>query len=324
MKDMPRRSINKNAQNLACDAVFIAGPTASGKSALAFALAEALGGSIVNADSMQLYGELPILTAQPDKDKRRRIPHHLYGVLSAREFSSVGRFLVLAAEALDEINLQGRMPLFVGGSGLYLRALNQGLANIPEIPAGVRSSLRRKMERNGPAALREDIARLDADEAERLAGSDPQRLLRAAEVLIATGISLPNWQHRAAQPLLASMRVKAVLLLPDRETLYARIDWRFDAMIAQGALEEVRALLALQLTPAHPAMKALGVPQLARHLAGDSSLEEALFKAKTMSRRYAKRQFTWFRNQKIAREEYITQYSERDFDEILSFIRNPG
>ena len=303
------------------DAVLIAGPTASGKSALGLKLAHALNGVIVNADSMQLYKELPVLTARPDEEMLATAPHRLYGVLSATEASSAGNYLELVRQTLGEIYAEKRLPIFVSGTGLYFRARTQGLAVIPPIESALRDRLRVQLAQEGAESVLADMRAHDAEEAGRVEHSDPQRLLRAAEVLLGTGRSLPAWQGDSVKPLLDVARVKVIVILPERERLYARINARFDAMMASGALEEARALARLQL-PAHmPAMKILGAPQLLGHLRGEIDLLEAQEKAKIMSRRYAKRQFTWFRNQKIAENSIIVEDSERNISEILSFIR---
>jgi tRNA dimethylallyltransferase len=277
-------------------AILIAGPTASGKSAAALDLAVRLGGSVINADSMQVYRELAILTARPSPAEMQLAPHRLYGIVPAAEAYSVGRFLQDAARALAEAEAQGSMPIFVGGTGLYFRALTTGLAAIPDIPPEIRKSWRDKGEAIGAAGLHAELQARDPVMAARLRPSDPQRILRALEVIDATSISLADWQEgSAAAPLLAPERVLRLVVAPEREPLYAAIDARFDRMIAQGAIEEVRGLLALGLDRGLPAMRAHGVRELAAYLAGDSGLDAALVKAKTESRRYAKRQMTWLR-----------------------------
>lgn len=276
-------------------AILIAGPTASGKSAAALAVAEQLRGTIINADSMQVYRELAILTARPAEADMRRVPHRLYGIVSAREAYSVGRWLEDAARALQEAEGEGRMPILVGGTGLYFKALIEGLAPVPDVPPEIRKAWRERAEKLGAEGLYRELSGRDPVMAARLRPSDPQRLVRAIEVIDATSISLSEWQGAGTSPVLAPDSVLKLVIAPEREAVYAAIDARFAAMIEAGAIEEVRALLALGLDPSLPAMRAQGVRELAAYLSGKSSLEEAIAKAKTETRRYAKRQMTWLR-----------------------------
>jgi tRNA dimethylallyltransferase len=275
--------------------ILIAGPTASGKSATALALAERLRGTVINADSMQVYRELVVLTARPSAADRHRAPHRLYGTVPASESYSVGRWLEDAARAIAEAEGEGSVPIVAGGTGLYFKALLEGLAPVPEIPPEIRQAWRERAETMGTEALWRELEERDPAMAARLKPSDPQRLVRALEVIDATGVSLAEWQGGAAAPLLAADTVRRFVIAPERDALYAAIDARFDAMLARGAVEEVRALLALGLDPALPAMRAHGVRELAAYVEGACSLEEAIAKAKTESRRYAKRQMTWLR-----------------------------
>jgi tRNA dimethylallyltransferase len=274
----------------------IAGPTASGKSALALRLAEALGGEVVNADSMQLYRDLRRLTARPSAADERCAPHHLYGVADAAEAWSVGRWLRAAEAVIADICERGRVPIVVGGTGLYFRALTRGLADAPPIPQAARATAAALWTAGGEAAVREVLARGDPEGAARIERGDRQRLLRALEVLTATGRPLSAWQG-ATRPSLAPGRWRGVVLEPDRAVLYARCDARLRAMVEAGAVEEARALLHRRLDPDLPAMKAVGVREFGRHLAGEASLDEALAAAQQATRNYAKRQLTWFRNQ---------------------------
>jgi tRNA dimethylallyltransferase len=278
-------------------AVLIAGPTASGKSALALAVAERIGGTVVNTDSMQVYRDLRIITARPGSPETVRVPHLLYGHVDAAESYSVGRFLGEAAAALEAARAQGRVPIFTGGSGLYFKALIAGLAAIPPVPPEIRAAVRSRLEAVGPVGLHEELARCDPVAAARLRPADRTRIARALEVVEATGRSIADWRHEGMSPLLDVARVAKIFLAPDRAALYRRIDARFDAMLSGGALDEVQALAARRLDPLLPAMKAHGVPWLIRHLAGDISLAAAAAAAKQDTRRYAKRQFTWFRHQ---------------------------
>ncbi|XSG82879.1 MAG: tRNA (adenosine(37)-N6)-dimethylallyltransferase MiaA [Methyloligella sp. ZOD6] len=279
----------------AITAVLIAGPTASGKSSAALELASRFGGVVVNADSMQVYEELRIITARPNLDEERLVPHRLYGTVSAKERYSVGRWLADVEEILDEEKRRGRLPILIGGTGLYFKALTEGLAATPEIPAAVREHWQARAATASVAELHGELADRDPEMTKRLSPTDPQRILRALEVFDATGVSLADWQAEEATPLLPPAHVLRILVAPDRAALYAKIDRRFDAMLELGALEEVRALLDLGLPSDLPAMRAHGVPELTAVMKGEMTREEAVEKAKTVSRRYAKRQLTWAR-----------------------------
>ena len=278
-------------------AILIAGPTASGKSALALALAEKLGGVIVNADSMQVYRDLRIITARPTPDEEARAPHKLYGHVDAAENYSVGRWCVDVQAALAEAKRAGHMPIVVGGTGLYFKALTQGLAAVPSIPAEIRAAVRARFEAEGASALHAELARRDPAMGARLKPADRMRIARALEVLEATGRSLAEWQCDGMPAILSPEHAAKIFLVPDSAELHRRIDARFDHMLAAGALNEVRALDARNLDPLLPAMKAHGVPWLRRHLRGEITLEEAAAGAKQDTKRYTKRQLTWFRHQ---------------------------
>ena len=274
----------------------IAGPTASGKSALALRLAEAVGGEIVNADSMQLYADLRVLTARPSAEDETRAPHHLFGVADAADGWSVGRWLRAAHEVLAAIAARGRPAVVVGGTGLYFRALTQGLAEIPEIAADVRRATAAEFETLGADAFHARLAKVDPTTAARFPATDRQRLSRAWEVWAATGRSLSDWQadNRLALP---TGSWAAVALEPPREALYARCDARLAAMLDQGVLDEVAALAARELDPTLPLMKAVGLREFADHLRGETPLAAALSAAQQQTRNYAKRQTTWMRGQ---------------------------
>jgi len=274
----------------------IAGPTASGKSALALRLAEATGGEIVNADSMQLYADLRVLTARPSAAEAAQAPHRLYGVADAAEAWSVGRWLRAAADVLAEIRARGRPAIVVGGTGLYFRALTHGLAEMPDIPAAARARAEALWAEGGEDVVRAALATRDPGGAARIERGDRQRLLRALSVVQATGRSLGDWQADTT-PLLPPGAWRGVVIEPDRAALYARCDARLAAMMEGGALTEAAALTARNLDPALPALKAVGVREFARHLAGEIPLETALAEAQRATRNYAKRQLTWFRNQ---------------------------
>jgi tRNA dimethylallyltransferase len=277
--------------------ILIAGPTASGKSALAIALAERLGGTVVNADSMQVYRDLRIITARPTPGDEARVPHRLYGHVDAAENYSVGRWCADARAALDEIRRDGRLPILVGGTGLYFKALTQGLSMVPPTPPDIRAAVRARCDAEGSAALHAELARRDPASAEKLKPGDRMRIARALEVLEATGRSLTEWHSDGMPAMLDPDSALKVFLDVDRAELRRRIDARFDAMLAQGALDEVRALAGRHLDPMLPAMKAHGVPWLRRHLEGEITLAEAAEGGKADTRRYTKRQVTWFRHQ---------------------------
>ncbi len=277
--------------------VLIAGPTASGKSVLALALAEKFGAVIVNADSMQVYRDLRIITARPTPAEEARVPHRLYGYIDAAENFSVGHWCVDAAAALAAARHQSRVAIVVGGTGLYFSALTRGLAAVPPIPPNVRTHVRSRLASEGVAALRAELDRLDPAAAARLKPADRARITRALEVVMATGRSILAWHDEGMPAAVDAAAAAKVFLAPERDALLRRIDARFDAMIAAGALDEVRALAARQLDPSLPAMKAHGVPWLIRHLKGQISLAEAVAGGKRDTRRYTKRQGTWFRNQ---------------------------
>jgi len=276
-------------------AILIAGPTASGKSAAAVHLATNLPGTVINADSMQVYRELAILTARPSEADLACAPHRLYGIVGAGEAYSVGRWLEDAARALREAEGEGRMPILVGGTGLYFKALIEGLAPIPDVPPEIREYWRAQAEKLGTEGLYRELSARDPAMAAQLRPTDPQRIARALEVIDATSVSLIEWQGGRAAPMLAPEAVLKLVIAPEREALYAATDARFETMIERGAVEEVRALLALGLDPGLPAMRAHGVRELAAYLSGRSSRDEAITKAKTETRRYAKRQMTWLR-----------------------------
>jgi len=275
------------------DAVLIAGPTASGKSAAALALAERIGGAVINADSMQVYAEAPVLTAQPDAAARTRVPHLLYGHVPARELYSVGRYAEDAKAALAQVQSMNRTPIFVGGTGMYFMALEDGLATIPPIPDAVRAAARALLEEIGVEALHAKLAERDPETAATLRPTDPQRTLRAWEVLQATGRPLLHWQRAPAEPILKDMRLARILLDPPRPGLRAAIAARFKAMVDEGGLAEARALEGLD--PALPAAKLLGLRPLQALARGEMSEEQALEEAVTATRQFAKRQMTWFR-----------------------------
>lgn len=303
-------------------AILLAGPTASGKSALALKLAERLNGTVINADSMQVYRELRIVTARPDDSDLARVPHALYGVRRAAEAGTVAWWRGAALAAMERTWAEGRVPILCGGSGMYFIALTEGLAEIPAIPPAAREEARRLLAELGPAALH---ARLDPETAARLRPSDSQRVARAFEVLAGTGKGLAAWQEGAGTGP-APWRFAAILLDPPRPALRAAIAARWHAMLAAGALAEVRALGALGLDPALPAMRAHGVPELLAHLAGRMTLEAASERAMLNTGQYTKRQATWFRHHALAppeRTKHITstsEFSSQQWESLLEYF----
>ena len=278
-------------------AILIAGPTASGKSALAMRLAEMVDGVIVNADSMQVYRDLALITARPTAAEEARVPHRLYGFVDAAENYSVGRWCRDVGAVLRELSAQERPPILVGGTGLYFKALTTGLAAVPPIPADIRSAVRGRLASEGVRPLYDELQARDPHVANRLMPNDSSRISRALEVVLATGRSLAEWHREGLPPLIDAATVAKVFITCERTELVRRIETRFAAMLAAGALEEVRALAARKLDPTLPAMKAHGVPWLMRHLGGEITLDQAAAGAVMDTRRYAKRQLTWFRNQ---------------------------
>jgi tRNA dimethylallyltransferase len=278
--------------------LIVAGPTASGKSALALALAERLNGTIINADAMQCYRELRILTARPTPDDEARVPHRLYGVRPASETGSVAWWGAAALAEMAAARDAGRLPILTGGSGMYLASLTEGLADIPDPGPAARSEARALLKEVGPAALHMRLAEADPTTAAKLRPTDSQRVARAWEVWRGTGVGLAEWRSRAGPH--APVRFGAILLDPPRADLRTAIATRLDAMLREGALEEVRALLALELDPALPAMRAHGVPELSAHLRGEMPLDVARQRIELVTGQYTKRQTTWFRHHQLA------------------------
>jgi tRNA dimethylallyltransferase len=291
------RDILVNSHHESFEAVLIAGPTASGKSALALELAQKAGGVVINADSMQVYRDLRIITARPTLEEEALVPHRLYGHVDASVNYSAGAWVADAGTMLAEARAQNRLAVLVGGTGLYFKALTRGLSAVPPIPPEIREGVRARLERDGVEALHAQLARRDPASAQRLKPRDRTRITRALEVVEATGRSLIDWHRQGLPPLLPPGTFRALFLAPDREALYARIDARFAAMLQAGALEEVAHLAARKLDSLLPAMKAHGVPALIRHVRGELALAEAATIGRADTRHYAKRQFTWFRHQ---------------------------
>ena len=298
----------------------IAGPTASGKSSLASALAQEFGGTVINADSMQIYCGVPILTAQPTEAEQARLPHRLYGAMEPGEVCSAGIWRGMAVAACQEAWEEGRLPVVVGGTGLYIRSLTEGLSPIPDIPEAVRDEARALFAELGNARFHARLGERDPVMAARLDAGNSQRLMRAWEVLQATGRSLAEWQADPREGGLDA-DTATLLLLPPRDALYENCDRRLEAMLEQGALAEVEALMKRGLDPALPAMKALGVAEFAAHLRGEIGLDAALAAAQQATRRYAKRQVTWFRHQLIPQMTIDEKLSASLAQKIFAFIR---
>ncbi|MFS8111819.1 tRNA (adenosine(37)-N6)-dimethylallyltransferase MiaA [Rhizobium jaguaris] len=279
------------------DAILITGPTASGKSALAVELAHAHGGVVVNADSMQVYDTLRVLTARPSEEDMQGVPHHLYGHVPAGQAYSTGAWLREATALVARLGSEGRMPVFVGGTGLYFKALTGGLSDMPDIPEEIRNCLRGRLLMEGAEALHRELVVRDPAVAESLNPQDGQRIVRALEVIEATGQSIAAFQSRNGPVIVDADRARKIVVLPDRAVLHQRINGRFEKMLAMGAEDEVRALLALKLPEAMPVIKAIGVSQIAAMLRGEMTREEVLETGAAATRQYAKRQMTWFRNQ---------------------------
>ncbi len=284
----------------------IAGPTASGKSALALSIAEETGGVIVNADSMQVYDVLRVLTARPDEKEMRSVPHLLFGHVNPAQLYSTGAWLDDVKALLSRRDLDDRHMIFAGGTGLYFQALLGGLSQMPVISDEIRSHWRARLANKGPQVLHEELSRRDPATANWLKPQDGQRIVRAIEVFEASGKPISFWQAQAGEPIVDPATAKRICLLPDRAILRERIDRRFEQMVAAGAVDEVRALLALKLDPALPAMKAIGVGEISTCLDGTIDLHEAITRASAATRQYAKRQTTWLRNRLDGDWEIVT------------------
>lgn len=286
---------------LSKSAILIAGPTASGKSAVAIAVAERVNGVVINADAMQLYGELDVLTSRPSKADESTVPHRLFGCVPAGKAWSAGRWLEAASREIHSTWDQDKVPVVTGGTGLYFKVLEEGLSQISPVPANIRDHWRQRLQREGPQTLHGELAKTAPADAARIKQADGQRIVRALEVLEATGKPLGEHFADARQAsILAKADVSRVALTPPREELYSACDARFELMMSKGALQEVEKLMALNLNRELPAMKAIGVQALAAHLDGVLTLEEAIATAQKQTRNYAKRQMTWIRNQMAA------------------------
>jgi len=299
----------------------VAGPTASGKSALALTVAEKFGGMVINADSVQVYRELKILSNRPTREQEARAPHRLFGNLSATEVCSAAHWRTLALAEISAAHEAGHVPVVTGGTGLYLKALIEGLSPMPDIPLDLRRALKRRLVVEGSTVLHKELYRYDPIVAVRIQPRDSQRVLRALEVFQATGCSITKFQKhfKAAPP--PGLHFAIILFQPPRDQLYAMCDSRLVSMVEAGVVEEIRRLRSVGLDPDLPIMKALGVTEFGAHIDGHRSMQEALSDAQRSTRRYAKRQTTWFKNQNIADFYINTQYSESINEKIFSFIR---
>lgn len=279
------------------DAILITGPTASGKSALAVDFAKRHDGVVINADSMQVYDTLRVLTARPSEEDMEGVPHLLYGHVPATTAYSTGEWLRDVQRLLADLKREGRLPVLVGGTGLYFKALTGGLSDMPAIPDDLRESLRQRMALEGPEVLHAELASRDAETAARLQVKDGQRILRALETHIHTGRSISSFQEKRGPMIIDPSQAKKIVVLPERPMLHGRINRRFEIMLQTGAIEEVRALMALRAAPDMPVMKAIGVNEIAEMDAGRMRREMVIERGSALTRQYAKRQMTWFRNQ---------------------------
>ena len=300
--------------------LIVAGPTASGKSSLALAAADKYNGVIINCDAMQVYRELRLITARPSSEDEAKVPHKLYGVIPAAEACSAGIWRELAVAEIETCWRADRLPIVTGGTGLYIRALMEGLTDIPEIPREIREEVTERRDQIGPEAFRQELAKFDPVSAERLNPTDSQRMIRAYEVYLGTERSLTDWHQVAPTTPSLEANYQSIIFEPPRDELYAKCEARFDWMIDTGVLDEVHALMELNLEPSLPAMKALGVPELITYLRDKMTLEDAVSAAKQATKRYAKRQMTWFRGQIVQKHRVNAQYSERLLPEIFSNI----
>lgn len=279
------------------EAILITGPTAGGKSALALSLARQHGGAVVNADSMQVYDTLRVLTARPSDEEMEGVPHHLYGHVSATRSYSTGDWLRDVQSLLPRLGKEKRLPVFVGGTGLYFKALTGGLSDMPSIPFELRERLRTRLLEEGPEALHLELRACDPALAARLSAGDGHRIVRALEVFQATGKSITFFQEQAGPMIIDPDKCLKLVVLPDRKLLHSRINQRFGIMLETGAIEEVSRLLAQDLPRDATALKAIGVAEIARMLRGEMGREMVIERGSALTRQYAKRQMTWFRNQ---------------------------
>lgn len=293
--------------------IILGGPTASGKTALAIDIAARINAVVINADSQQVYREIPIITAQPTKEEQNAVPHRLYGVVSAREYFSVANWLAMLEAEIKSAWTKGKTPLLVGGTGMYIKSLVEGIAEVPEISNEIRSHVRGLCDSVGAPEVHRLLSEKDPQIAGKLKPGDKQRVLRAYEVILQTGKSLLHWQQQN-KTIFPPEMFGLFSLLPDRQEVYKRCNLRFLNMLENGAIEEVRALKAMQIPPKMPAMNALGVPELLSYENGDISRDAMVELAQQKTRNYVKRQFTFFRNQ--MKQAKILDGSEKAADLI--------
>lgn len=309
-------------------AILIAGPTASGKSALAIRLANDLGGVIINADSMQVYKDLQIITARPDSDEEKAAPHRLYGTIDGAEACSAVEWSAMAMQEIERAWASGLMPILVGGTGLYFKTLLEGMVTIPPIDPEIRQQVRSDVDEFGPQVMHTKLKELDIRAFERLEPADSQRISRAMEVVLSTGKALSAWQdepHAGPLTLLdGEGKIAKIVIDIDRDILYERCEFRLEKMIKEGALDEIGSLLKRDLDPSLPILKALGVPSLSAYLEGKAAEDEAVSAAKTQTRQFAKRQLTWFRNQFASWDRVNAQLSESEYRSLLYFLNKKG
>ena len=302
--------------------ILVVGPTASGKSTLALVLAEKFGGTIINADSMQVYRDLQILTARPNKTALNLAPHKLYGFLSIDQRCSAGRWRRLALSSISAAHDHDRLPIVVGGTGLYLRALTEGLHALPEVPLNIRNALNERTRAEGIGKLYNELVQSDPETAAMLNPNDRQRIVRAMEVFLHSGKGLSKWRQGATDNNTEKLRFFSIQMTPPRDSLYEIINARFEKMLQEGARDEVKTLIRLKPPDDHPLMKAVGVPPIIAYLNKEIDYSRLLELGKGDTRRYAKRQLSWFRNKNISNLEIKTKYSEIIIPEIFSEISN--
>lgn len=305
-----------------CPVIF--GPTASGKSAAAAAIAAAFDGVVINADSMQVYRDLRLLTARPTDAEERAVPHRLYGILDGDETCSAADWRAMALREIDAAVTAGKVPVLCGGTGFYIKALTDGLSPMPTVPDEIRERVRREVGRSEGTSAWDRLASIDPPAASRIEPMDRQRISRALEVFEATGKRLSDWQALPPEGPPSGLTFLKIALWPPRADLVSRCDMRFDLMIEQGALGEVEALLARRLPEERPIMRAVGVPELASCLRGETSMAEAIAEAKVATRRYAKRQVTWMKRQFVPDFTIYKQFSESLSVDLFSFVEENG
>ncbi len=277
--------------------IILSGPTASGKSALALFIAQKFDAVIINCDSKQLYKEIPIITAQPTADEMAQIPHELYGCISVAEHCSVGRWIDMVKPVIDKTHADGKIPMLVGGTGMYIKYLTEGIPQMPDIDEEIRTQVRAQIQEEGSAVTHTKLAAIDPDIAAKLEPGDSQRIARAMEVIRQTGKSLLYWQQQKAEAIYPADSFIKFFLSPPREKVYENCNSRFVKMLDAGLMDEMKALDAMQLDPELPSMRSHGVPEMLAYLHGNMTLEEAVEQSQQNTRHYIKRQFTWFRNQ---------------------------